>query len=196
MLSDFGQRVPRVDALLHGDRVEAFRRLLVALAQLRPKRPRPIADGVRGEERVRAVGVAGPDFHLGLGLEHADEDRRVLGDALLGETVVEALEIRCARKGQFAVRIGTFALHTDGSDLLDVQRKRRHGPELSKERGGGAHDKSGTPDMRVCFRHAVASARHMPSVVGPDGTQRARIVSEDVSMLNSLTSSCWRRFGR
>ena len=111
----------RVEALLHGDRVEAFGRLLVALLQLRSQRSRPVADRVRGKERIGAVLVAGPDLHLRLRLEDADEDRRVAVDASFSEAIVQAFQIGCPGKGQLAIGVRTLALGANGGDFLDVQ---------------------------------------------------------------------------
>jgi len=68
--------------------------------------------------------------------------------------------------------------------------------QTSQDDGSGAHGKSGAPHVRDRFRHAVASAYRVPTAHWPEAPRQTQIVSESVSMLNSLTSSCWRRFGR
>ncbi len=158
---------PLVEALLHGDRVEAFRSLFVAFLLLGSERAGPVADRVGGEELVVALLVAGPDLHFGFGLEHADEHRGVLGDALLGKALVEALQIRRARERQLAVRVRLLALHAQVGDVLNVQRMCRRGPDLSQDDGSGAHGECGTPYVSDRFLHAVASAHRVPTAVWP-----------------------------
>ena len=53
------------------------------------------------------------------------------GESYLLITVIEALQIRRPGKGQFAVRIGTLALHADRSDFFDIEGECWRGPDLS-----------------------------------------------------------------
>ena len=59
------------------DRIEAFRRLAVAFADLRAEVARPAADRIGLQQREAAGAVLLPDLEFGFLLEQADQDRRL-----------------------------------------------------------------------------------------------------------------------
>ena len=78
--------ITRIGIHLAGsDRVEALRRLTVALLDLGAKVARPAADRIGLEQREAAGVVLLPDFQLGFFLEDADQDRRLDRHVLAGD---------------------------------------------------------------------------------------------------------------
>ena len=63
--------------LRRGDRIEAFRRLAVAFADLGPEIARPAADRIGFQERETAGAVLLPDLEFSFLLEQPDQDRRL-----------------------------------------------------------------------------------------------------------------------
>ena len=57
------------------DRIEAFRRLAIALLDLRAELARPAADRIRGKQPVSSRIVLFPDLEFGLFLEEPDQGR-------------------------------------------------------------------------------------------------------------------------
>src|SRR6185312_17071278 len=81
------------------NRIEAFRRLPVALLELRSKLPGPPADGVGREAMENAVALH-PEFQLEFAFEYADQNRRALLEAVRGKPLWQARQVRFAGHGQ------------------------------------------------------------------------------------------------
>src|SRR5262245_44557851 len=86
----------RVERLLV-DRIEALRRLAIALCELRAEPPRPAADRIGGKPMVASVAQK-PELELELALEDAHEDRRANGHAVRLQSPVEIGKVRRAGK--------------------------------------------------------------------------------------------------
>ena len=101
--------------------VEALGRLAVALAQLRPERARPVADGIGREEDERVV-LAHPQLELGARLEHAQQHRGARRDARLLQPLGQAGEVRRARQRQLTDGRPALALDAIGGDVVELDR--------------------------------------------------------------------------
>ena len=87
------------------DRIEALRRLAVALYQLGAEPAGPAADGIDGEA-LEAAAPPHPQLELELALEDADEDRRAQCEALRCQPAWEIRQVGSAGQRQPQRRLG------------------------------------------------------------------------------------------
>ncbi len=119
------------------DRIEAFRRLAVALLDFRPELARPAADRIGREQRQASAVVLLPDFELGFLLEQADQDRGFLGHVL-------ALELDNHRGRQWLERLGGKGGKVNAVGLAAGQHRRKR----KRSRGDHASDPGRTGCQR------------------------------------------------
>ncbi len=109
------------------DRVEALRRLAVALPDLRAEIARPAADRIGLEQRHAAALVFLPDLELGLFLEDADEDRGFLAHVPTLDLRDHLRRERLERaQGGSAAAVGVAAAKHHGSENCRGRQQRAH----------------------------------------------------------------------
>src|SRR6188474_2925744 len=130
--------------LLGGDRVEALRRLLVALFQLWPEPPRPQADRI-GRKAHEAPILLDPKLKLRVELEDAQIDRHAEADAFRREPLVEAGEVWGARQ-RLARAIVALVFPSGPIDAQTIKQRAAVGREQipaadceNEEKHQGAH---------------------------------------------------------
>src|SRR5262245_50898596 len=96
------------------DRVEALRRLAVALQELGTEAARPAANGIGGET-LEAIPPLEPQLELELALEDADENGGAEGKALCGKPACKVLKVGGAgeRRADGGLRQPSHALGLD-----------------------------------------------------------------------------------
>lgn len=128
------------------DVVEPFRRLPVALGDLRAEVARPLADRVGFQQREPALAILLPHFQLGFHLEHAQQDRRADRHVLLrhlGQQLRRDGRVRLA--GDVGQEVGLAARQCRGSNQRCRARQHpQHATAFDKCRRTHSQAASGT----------------------------------------------------
>ena len=145
--------------LLGVDRIEALRRLAIALLQLRPEPPGPEADRIGGEADEAPV-LLHPYLQLMFELEDADIDRHAHFHARGRQPLIDMLEVGRARQGLAGAEAGHVvgARHVDAHavdqlaafrrEQVDAGAAQHHNEDQSQELTHAETDHS-QPEDRV-----------------------------------------------
>ena len=103
--------------------VVAFRRLLVAVSELRPYRAGPVADGIGRKQDERVILLL-PDLEFGFGFEDADQNGRRQRDALVAQPLLQHGDVRRSGQRQGSGGCRPLALDTIGGNVFELDGKR------------------------------------------------------------------------